>query len=110
MNFQGKDQKLSAAIEVLKQEFHPKRLFLFGSQAAGTATEDSDYDFVVVVDATDLDRVQNMTKARRLLHEKANISADVFVYPEHEFNQAKDEFSSIPETALNTGMEIPLHE
>jgi hypothetical protein len=32
----------------------------------------------------------------------------VWIYSEAEFNDWKDEFSSIPETALNTGKEIEL--
>jgi len=43
-----------------------------------------------------------------LLHEKCQISADVFFYSQEEFDDWKDELSSIPETALNTGIEIKL--
>ena len=102
------DEKLKKAIATLKREFNPTRLFLFGSQASGQATSQSDYDFVVVVKHTDSGRLENMARARKLLHLEADISADVFVYPELEFNEWKDEFSSIPETAINTGIEIPI--
>lgn len=36
-----------AAIEVLCQRFHVRRLDLFGSAATGVAREGSDYDFLV---------------------------------------------------------------
>ncbi len=101
-------KKLQQIVEVLKEEFKPSRLFLFGSQANGTATSDSDYDFVLIVPKDKKSRLTNMTKARKLLHEKCSISADVFVYSQKEFDEWKDEFSSIPETALNTGQEIDL--
>lgn len=102
------DKKLSQIIEVLKEEFMPSRLFLFGSRANGTARKDSDYDFVLVVPKDNKSRLTNMTKARDILHKKCDISADVFVYSQDEFDEWKNELSSIPETAMNTGREIEL--
>ncbi|MBN1773706.1 MAG: nucleotidyltransferase domain-containing protein [Deltaproteobacteria bacterium] len=32
------------------ERFHPRRIYLFGSRAWGTATSGSDYDLLVVVD------------------------------------------------------------
>jgi len=102
------DKKLSQIVEVLKEEFKPTRLFLFGSRANGTARKDSDYDFVLVVPKDKKSRLTNMAKARNILHQKCDVSADVFVYSQDEFDDWKDEFSSIPETAMNTGREIDL--
>lgn len=102
------DKKLEEIVSVLKNEFMPTRLFLFGSRANGSARADSDYDFVLVVPQNTKARWENMEKARHLLHEKCNISADVFVYSQNEFDEWQDEFSSIPETAKNTGQEIDL--
>lgn len=103
-----KDKNLDAIVSVLKVEFQPSRLFLFGSRANGNARVDSDYDFVLVVPENTKTRHDNMAKARHLLHEKCNISADVFVYSQNEFDEWKDELNSIPETAKNTGLEIDL--
>jgi DNA polymerase sigma len=103
-----KDKKLDEIVRVLKNEFNPSRLFLFGSRATGNARPDSDYDFVLVVPENTKARWENLEKARHLLHEKCNISADVFIYSQKEFDEWKDEFSSIPETAKNTGQEIDL--
>lgn len=99
---------LNKIIKTLKDEFKPSRMFLFGSRAQGTHRPDSDYDFVLVVPGNKTLRVNNMAKARDLLKQKFNISADVFVYSQKEFLDWQDEFSSIPETALNTGKEIDL--
>jgi predicted nucleotidyltransferase len=96
------------AVEVLKREFNATRLFLFGSRANGTATADSDYDFVLVVKDALVSRLDSMTKARSILHDELQISADVFVYPQTEFDEWKNEFNSIPEIASNLGMELPL--
>jgi predicted nucleotidyltransferase len=102
------DEKLSLIIGALKKEFQPKRMFLFGSRANGSNHADSDYDIVLVVENTQKTRIQNMRLARQIVRETAGVSADVFVYDEAEFEEWKEEFSSIPETAINTGKEIDL--
>lgn len=102
------DPKLEIIVDTLKAEFQPKRMFLFGSRANNTHTSNSDFDIVLVVDKTDRTRIENMRQARASIHAAANVSADVFVYDQEEFDTWKEEFSSIPETALNTGKEIDL--
>jgi len=107
MNF-GKDKKLDLAIQVLKSEFNPLRIFLFGSQANGAATEESDYDFLMVVKDWSPDlQLEYMRRARRLLA-KQGIDADVFVFPAEDFEKRCLEFSTIPEIATSTGYEIVL--
>lgn len=102
------DKKLDQIVKALKKEFNPSRMFLFGSRANGTHRPDSDYDFVLVVPGDRKSRVTNLARASELLDEKFGISADVFVFSQREFDQWKDELSSIPETALNTGKELDL--
>lgn len=103
-----KDEILRKIATTLKDEFSPSRLFLFGSQANGSPHADSDYDLVVVVPKKKYSRLKSMSQARSLLHEKCNISADVFIFSDAEFDEWKDELNSIPETALNTGLELDL--
>jgi predicted nucleotidyltransferase len=67
-----KDKKLDEIVRVLKNEFNPSRLFLFGSRATGNARLDSDYDFVLVVPENTKARWENLEKARHLLHENCN--------------------------------------
>ena len=102
------DKKLDQIVKTLKEEFKPSRMFIFGSRANGTHRKDSDYDFVLVVPGDRKSRVTNLTRASELLSDKFGVSADVFVYSQREFDEWKDELSSIPETALNTGREIDL--
>ncbi|MFN3453769.1 MAG: nucleotidyltransferase domain-containing protein [Pseudobdellovibrio sp.] len=94
--------------KTLKEEYNPLRLFLFGSRANGTAKKDSDYDFVMVVKGKHQTSLETMNNARSLVWNKHKISADIFIYSEKEFSDWKDEFNSIPETALNTGRELEL--
>ena len=102
------NQKVDLILEALKKEFNPLRVFLFGSRANENANSESDFDFVVVVKETNKTRIENMRRARALIREVAGVSADVFVYDKKEFDEYKDELSSVPETALNTGRELDL--
>lgn len=102
------NQIISRIVKILKVEFKPSRIFLFGSRVQGTAHADSDYDFVLVVPSRQGSRLDNMTRARSLIHQECHVSADVFVYTQQEFDEWKDELNSIPETAKNTGREIDL--
>lgn len=104
----ARDRKLKQIVEALKKEFKPSRMFLFGSRANGTHRADSDYDFVLVVPGDRKSRVTNLARGSELLREKFGVSADIWVYSQREFKEWKDEFSSIPETAVNTGREIDL--
>lgn len=103
------DEILKKITETLKKEFHPTRLFLYGSRALGTHRPDSDYDFVMVLPEFDNSyRYQVMSDISKKFWQDLDIEVQVWCYSEEEFNDWKDEFSSIPETALNTGKEIPL--
>lgn len=102
------DEKLKLIVEVLKDEFAPKRIFLFGSRSNGSSKPDSDYDFVLVVEQTERTRIENMGIARQAIRSVVGVSADVFVYDQSEFDEWKNEFSSIPETALTMGQELSL--
>jgi predicted nucleotidyltransferase len=102
------NQKITAIKETLKAEFRPSRLFLFGSRANGTAHKNSDYDFVVVIADPKKSSIDEMSRARSVIFKNHGVIADIFIYSEKEFEDWKDEFNSIPETALNTGKEIKL--
>jgi hypothetical protein len=53
------------------------------------------------------DRILNKIFGSELIWD-LTITADVFVYSEKEFEEWKNEFNSIPETAIHTGKEIDL--
>lgn len=78
----------------IAQSLHPEKIFLFGSHALGTATEDSDIDVVVVME-TELSRHQRNVALKRLFPQRS-FSLDAFVYTPQEFSKYKD----IPGTIL----------
>ncbi len=99
------DQKLKTVIDRLVKEFEPTKIFLFGSRAKGTARENSDYDILLLLKKSEISRHERMTKALMALW-GCGVSVDVFVYTEEEFNDWKDEFSSIPHTVATEGLEL----
>lgn len=105
-----KDDPLFSRITLfLKEHLNPTRLYLYGSRAHGNARPDSDYDFVAVVPEFDSKkRHEMMSRISSQLWAELNVEVQVWVYSQAEFDDWKDEFSSIPETALNTGIEVVL--
>jgi predicted nucleotidyltransferase len=58
---------LEQAVERLKSEFQPEQIWLFGSHAWGTPTEDSDVDLMVIVPTSDERPIRRMQRAQRCL-------------------------------------------
>ena len=101
----SQDPVLNEILSRLVQEFSPTRVYLFGSRSKGKERPDRDYDLLLVVESFDRAHLERMDQARDVL-QGINAGADVFVYTREEFDEWKDEFSSIPETAVNAGMEL----
>jgi len=100
-----KDQSLSKVISKLKDHFKLEKVYLFGSHAKGTATAGSDYDIFVIVKNSDKTIRDRRREARKLFWGDAT-PTDIFVYTESEFNELKDEFSSIAHTVATDGVEL----
>jgi len=100
-----KDKTLSEIVSKLKAHFKPERVFLFGSRANGTSTADSDYDIFVIIKNSDKTIRDRRREARRLFWGDST-PADIFVYTEAEFNELKEEFSSIAHTVATEGLEL----
>jgi predicted nucleotidyltransferase len=58
---------LEEAVARLKAEFQPEEIYLFGSHAWGTPTEDSDMDLMVIVRHSTERSIQRMQRAHRCL-------------------------------------------
>lgn len=100
-----KDKSLSEIVTKLKDHFKPVRIYLFGSRAQGTAHSESDYDLMLVVKNSEKDPTARAREARQILWGRS-IAVDIFIYTEEEFNEFKDEFSSIAHTVATEGVEI----
>ena len=85
----------------IAQSLHPEKIFLFGSYALGTETEDSDIDLVVVME-TDLSRHKRNVALKRLFSRR-KFSLDAFVYTPQEFSKYKDIPGTIVYNATHFG-------
>lgn len=99
------DKNLNDIVTLLKNHFKPEKVYLFGSQANGKATKNSDYDLLIILKSSDKDSIENMREARRILWDNPS-AIDVFIFTEKEFNESKERFSSIAHTVTNEGVEL----
>jgi predicted nucleotidyltransferase len=76
---------LEEAVERLKSEFQPEQIWLFGSHAWGTPTEDSDVDLMVIVPSSDERPIRRMQRAQRCLR-GIGFAKDVLVNTRPEFD------------------------
>lgn len=72
-------QRLRAIIETIVQVAQPEQVILFGSRAKGTAYEESDYDFLVVMRDVQNEREVSRRIYRALLERRADAAVDVVV-------------------------------
>ena len=93
---------LDKAVERLKVEFQPDAIYLFGSHAWGTPTEDSDVDLMVIVPSSDERPIRRMQRAQRCLGRLA-MPADVLVRTRGEVNRYKHLRASLFHQVLNQG-------
>jgi predicted nucleotidyltransferase len=81
--------------------FHPDRIILFGSHANGNATEDSDFDLLIVMPVEGCRR----TKANEidLALSDRTIPVDVIVVTPDQFVRQSDAIGSIVREAVREG-------
>lgn len=72
-------QRLQAIVETIVQVAQPEQVILFGSRAKGTAYEESDYDFLVVMRDVQNEREVSRRIYRALLERRAGAAVDVVV-------------------------------
>lgn len=96
------DPKLAEAVRRLVAAYVPERIYLFGSAARGDASQDSDYDLMVVVpDDAPRDRRESGTAYHVLWG--LGVSADVLVWTHSAFETRRHLKASLPATILREG-------
>ena len=93
---------LETAVERLKAEFQPEEIYLFGSHAWGTPTDDSDVDLMVIVPASDERPIRRMQRAHRCLGD-LDMSTDVFVPTRAEFDRYRTVKASLSHAIAEKG-------
>jgi len=79
--------RIKEIADQIVEEIHPKKIYLFGSHAKGTAGPQSDLDLMIIADMHGPKNKRSL--AVRRIFPNRNFSLDVFVYHEDEFNEEK---------------------
>ena len=89
----------------LAAEFQPEEIYLFGSQANGTATPDSDFDLMVILAESNERVIRREQRAQRCLG-RLLVSADVLVRTRREVNRVRNVRGSLTEEVLRSGRKL----
>ncbi|MGK5088359.1 nucleotidyltransferase domain-containing protein [Bdellovibrionota bacterium FG-2] len=100
------DPILMEIVRRLVAEFHPKRVFLFGSRARGEGSADSDYDILVIMPTADAPGYRLAQRAHRSALRGIPAPIDVIFFSEQKFEERKSVIGSLPETAIHEGKEL----
>lgn len=93
---------LQEATRRLVDEFCPDKIFLFGSRAWGEPTDDSDYDFLVIVPESDETPIHRAHRARRALR-GMHVAKDVLVKTRAEFDRFAKVYASLEAQVCEQG-------
>lgn len=97
-----KPELIDEIVRRLVAEFRPERIYLFGSHAWGTPTEDSDLDLLVVVSDSDHSPYERAVRARRCLR-GLGISKDVLVKTRTEAERYRHVRASLEHRIFHQG-------
>ena len=98
----AEDPVLDEAVRRLVDVLHPERIYLFGSRARGDASEDSDYDLMVLV----RERIgEGREMERRAYHALSDLpmAKDVVVVTTTYFEWIRDAKASLAATVEREG-------
>ncbi len=102
-----KDRKIAKELaEKLRETAtrNVKRIILYGSRARGTATAESDYDFLVI-EADPISKRDEMWSLRNSVRD-FDIPIDVWVMGEEEFEETKGVIGGLAYPAYKYGMVV----
>ncbi len=96
---------LEEAVERLKSEFQPEQIWLFGSHAWGTPSEDSDVDLMVIVPSSEERPIRRMQRAQRCLR-GIGFAKDVLVNTRAEFDRYRHLTASLSHKISEQGRKL----
>ena len=92
--------ELKRIVSIIKKEYNPKKIILFGSLANGKIHQWSDIDMLIVKD-TDKRPVDRCIELCKLIH--PNVGVDLFIYTPAEYEWLLQEIFSLLVNILKEG-------
>lgn len=96
-------EEIRALKECFVEALNPVSVYLFGSYAYGTPTEDSDFDFYIVVDDSRTDTLELMARAYSACSEIKRHPVDILVGTQSGF-EARRQRPTIENEVYNKGV------
>ena len=90
-----RDDRLGRLLEAIVERQHPVAVYLFGSRAEGGATDESDYDLMVVLPDDAPDELLDPVRAQDLAVD-VNVPADIVAVSLHTFLEFRGALYSLP--------------
>lgn len=97
-----RERLLSEVVRRLAEALNPECIYLFGSQARGDATEDSDYDILIIVPGSGRTPHAKAVAAYRAVS-GIPIPMDLLVWTRELFDRQAPVVASLPATVLREG-------
>ena len=99
------DQIIRQMTDIIEKELNPEKIILFGSQASGTSSSDSDVDFLII-DSVPFgpghNRRRILSRTRKALHQFL-FPVDLLLYSRDEIDYWKDAPNHVVSQALRDG-------
>lgn len=98
-------QQIELVKERLVKTYDPLAIYIFGSYAWGSPTEDSDLDLLIVVDRYKQDRYADMAEGHKSLI-GIKIFKDILLYSKEQFEQSSHDKISLCYKVFKEGKQI----
>jgi predicted nucleotidyltransferase len=95
------EAKIKEISDIIVKKTRPKKIYLFGSHAKGTARPESDLGLLIIADMPDPKNKRSL--AVRRLFPNRDFSLDVFVYHEDEYNEEVGIANTLATTVAREG-------
>ena len=86
-------KELEPMCRVITETVKAEAIYLFGSHAYGTPTDDSDYDLCVIIPENSMRPADAVKAIRRALFSAQSVPLDVIVYRSNAFHQRAEHAS-----------------
>ena len=95
-------QEIQTLVDEIASGYKPEKIYLFGSYANGTPTEDSDIDLFILKD-TNTRKVERRTEVRKSFNKYPPVGVDIIVYTPKELKNVQNDVVNIALEAIKTG-------